>query len=340
MRAVGYQTPGPIDGSDSLVDIELPDPVPGDRDLLVEVRAVSVNPVDAKVRNSGAPKAGQWRVLGWDAAGVVKAVGSAVTRFAVGDEVFYAGSIMRPGANSELHVVDERIVGRKPASLDWAAAALPLTSIAAWEMLFDRLDVKRAVPGAAPAILIIGAAGGVGSMAVQLARRLTDLTVIGTASRPDSTAWVRDMGAHHVLDHSQPLAPQIKDLNIGAPAFVFSVTQSEQHLADVVKLIAPQGRYGLIDDPKALDVSLLKGKSLSLHWEGMFVRSTFQTADMAAQGDLLDQVAAMVDAGDLASTAAERLSPINAENLKRAHALVEGGRMRGKVVVEGWPAQR
>jgi NADPH:quinone reductase len=338
MRAVGYQTPGPLDRPDALVDIDLPAPTPGDRDLLVEVRAVSVNPVDVKVRRGAAPKPGEWKVLGWDAAGIVKAVGAQASRFRVGDAIFYAGSIMRPGANSQLHLVDERIVGRKPERLDWAdAAALPLTAITAWEMLFDRLEVDRPVPGGAPAVLIVGAAGGVGSMAVQLARQLTDLTVIGTASRPETAQWVRDKGAHHVLDHSRPLAPQMAGLGLGAPAFVFSTTHSEAHLPDVVQLIAPQGRYGLIDDPKSLDVARLKAKSLSLHWEGMFVRSTFQTPDMGKQGDLLDRVSALVDAGKLISTAATRLAPIGAETLRQAHALVESGSAIGKVVVEGWP---
>jgi NADPH:quinone reductase len=338
MRAVGYRTAGPLDRADALVDIELPDPVPKARDLLVEVRAVSVNPVDTKVRRGAAPKPGEWKVLGWDAAGIVKAVGSEASRFRVGDAVYYAGSIMRPGTNSQLHLVDERIVGRKPEPLDWAeAAALPLTTITAWEMLFDRLEVQRPISGGAGAILIIGAGGGVGSVAVQLARRLTDLIVIGTASRPETLRRVQALGAHHVLDHSRALAPQVAELDLGAPAFVFSTNQSDKHLADVVELIAPQGRYGLIDDPKSLDVGRLKGKSLSLHWEGMFVRSTFRTPDMEKQGELLDRVSALIEAGQLTTTAAERLGPITAETLIKAHAMVEAGGLVGKIVVEGWP---
>lgn len=338
MRAVGYQIAGPVDSADALVDIELPQPEPGDRDLLVEIHAVAVNPVDTRMRRGAAPKAGEWKVLGWDAAGVVKAIGPGVSRFRPGDEVYYAGAITRPGANSQLHLVDERIVGRKPASLSWAeAAALPLTTITAWEMLFDRLEICRSIAGAARAILIIGAGGGVGAMAVQLARRLTDLVVIGTASRPETAGWVRDMGAHHVLDHSQPLAPQFAELNVGPPGVVFSTNHSDKHLGDVVQLIAPQGRYGLIDDPKSLAVSRMRAKSLSLHWEGMFVRSTFSTPDMVRQGEILGQVAALVDAGHLISTAGTRLRPINADTLRHAHSLVESGRSLGKVVLEGWP---
>jgi len=337
MRAVAYQTAGPIDRADALVDVELPDPAPGDRDLLVEVRAVSVNPVDTKVRRGAKLKSGEWKVLGWDAAGVVRSVGAQTSRFKAGDEVYYAGNILRPGANSELHVVDERIVGRKPRRLDWAeAAALPLTTITAWEMLFDRLEVRRPIPGGARAILIVGAAGGVGSIAVQLARQLTDLTVIGTASRPETASWVAAKGAHHVLDHSRPMAPQVADLGLGSPSYVFSTSYSDAHLADMVQLLAPQGRYGLIDDPPSLDVGRLKVKSLSLHWEGMFVRSTFQTPDMDKQGELLDQVAALIDAGKLSSTAGRRLWPICAETLMQAHRLVESGGAVGKVVLEGW----
>ena len=200
MRAIGFQTPLPIADDNSLVDIDRPRPTPSGRDLLVEIKAISVNPADVKIRASARPEG--WRVLGWDAAGIVVEAGPEATLFKPGDEVFYAGSITRPGTYAEFHVVDERIVGRKPKTLGWAeAAALPLTAITAWETLFDRLDVKgRAVPGAAPAILIIGGAGGVGSIAIQLARKLTDLTVIATASRPETKAWATDLGAHHVVD--------------------------------------------------------------------------------------------------------------------------------------------
>lgn len=336
MKAVAYRTPGSIDRDDALLDVDLPKPSPQGRDILVEVRAVSVNPVDTKVRDSTAPAAGQeYKVLGYDAAGVVSAVGPDVTSFGIGDAVFYAGAIARPGTNAEFHLVDERIVGAKPASLDWAeAAALPLTALTAWEMLFDRLDVRRPVPGAANAILIIGGAGGVGSIATQLARKLTDLTVIATASRPETIAWSKEMGAHHVIDHSQPIAAQIAALNIGSPGFVFSTTQTDAHAAQIVELIAPQGRFGLIDD--LADANPFKSKSVSIHWELMFTRSIYGTDDMAEQGRLLNEVSRLVDAGTLRTTMTERVSPINAANLKRAHAQSESGKLRGKIVLEGF----
>ncbi|MCQ4634295.1 zinc-binding alcohol dehydrogenase family protein [Shinella sp. CPCC 100929] len=337
MRAIAYQTSQEITSETALVDIEQPVPEPKGRDLLVEIKAVSVNPVDTKVRRNAAPASGEWRVLGFDAAGIVKAVGPEVTLFKAGDAVFYAGAIDRPGTNSEFHLVDERFVGSKPASLDFAAAAaLPLTAITAWEMLFDRLKVRDAVPGAANAILIIGGAGGVGSIAVQLARTLTDLTVIATASRPETADWVRSLGAHHVVDHSKPLAAEVEALSIGAPAFIFSTTNSVDHLAEIAEAIAPQGRFGLIDDPKALDVLPLKRKSVSTHWEMMFTRSLLQTSDMIEQHELLNAVARLVDDGKIRTTLAEIVGPINAENLRKAHAMIESGRTRGKLVLDGF----
>ncbi len=337
MRAVGYQRSLPITDDAALVDIDLPRPEPKGRDLLVEIRAVSVNPVDTKVRRRAAPEEGSWKVLGWDAAGVVAAVGPEVKGFEPGDEVFYAGALERQGTNAENHLVDERIVGRKPASLGWAeAAALPLTAITAWETLFDRLDVRKPVPSAGQSILIIGGAGGVGSIAVQLVRQLTDVTVIATASRPETVEWARSLGAQHVLDHRKPLAAEVAALGIGAPTFVFSTTNTDLHLAEIVKLIAPQGRFALIDDPAALDVLPFKRKSVSTHWEFMFTRSMFATPDMDAQGKLLDEVARLVDAGTLRTTLGDHFGQINATNLKRAHALLESGTARGKIVHEGF----
>ncbi|MCW6508452.1 zinc-binding alcohol dehydrogenase family protein [Lichenifustis flavocetrariae] len=335
MRAVGYQTSRPIADPASLIDIELPKPSPNGRDLLVAIHAVSVNPVDTKVRKRAQPEAGQWKVLGWDAAGIVEAVGPEVKLFRPGDAVFYAGAIGRQGTNAEFHLVDERIVGHKPATSSFAqAAALPLTAITAWETLFDRLAVRRPVPGAAPVLLIIGGAGGVGSIATQFARQLTDLTVVVTASRPETQEWCRSLGAHHVVDHSKSLSQQITALGIGQPSFVFSTTNTDAHLTEIAALITPQGRFALIDDPAALDVSVLKPKSISLHWESMFTRSTFQTVDMTAQGDLLNEVARLVDAGTLKTTFAESFGPVSAANLKRAHALIESGRAKGKIVLE------
>lgn len=337
MKAIAYRQAGSIERPDALIDIDLPTPVPMGRDLLVEVAAISVNPADTKVRANSAPASSEVKVLGWDAVGRVVDVGGEVTGFKTGDEVWYAGSIARPGANSQFHVVDERLVGHKPKSLsNPEAAALPLTAITAWEMLFDRLDVRRSVPGAANAILIVGGAGGVGSIAIQLARALTDLTVIATASRPETLAWARELGAHHVIDHSRPLADEVAALGLGAPAFVFSTTQTHQHLGEIAKLIAPQGRFGLIDDPDSLDITGFKRKAVSVHWELMFTRSLFETPDMGEQGKLLDEVAHLIDAGKLRTTVTEVLRPINASNLRAAHAIIESGKARGKIVLEGF----
>lgn len=337
MKAIAYQTAGSLDRADALMDVELDTPAASGRDLLVKVKAVSVNPVDTKVRRRASAEDDQWKVLGWDAAGEVVAIGEGVQDFVVGDQVYYAGALDRQGANSEFHLVDERIVGRKPSTLSYAqAAALPLTAITAWEMLFDRLKVSTPVPGAARCALIIGGAGGVGSIAIQLLRAMTDLTVIATASRPETQAWVKELGAHHVIDHSHPIAPQVAELDIGQPAFVFSTTETQLHVADIADLLAPQGRVGLIDDPAVMDIMPFKRKSASVHWEFMFTRSMNETADMDEQGKLLNEVAAMVDAGKIRTTLTEVIRPINAENLKAAHAVLESGKARGKLVLEGF----
>ncbi|MEG0223188.1 MAG: zinc-binding alcohol dehydrogenase family protein [Comamonas sp.] len=338
MKAIGYRTPQAITAPDALLDITLPDPVATGRDLLVEVKAVSVNPVDTKVRNSAAPEQGQeYKVLGWDASGIVRAVGPQVTLFQPGDRVWYAGSIARPGSNSELQLVDERIVGHAPKSLDFAqAAALPLTTITAWEMLFDRLGVAPGKQPGGKTLLVIGAAGGVGSILTQLAARLTNLTVIGTASRPETQAWVKELGAHHVIDHSRPIAEELRRAGFASVDYIVSLTQTEAHFAQIVEAIAPQGKFGLIDDPKSLDITAFKRKSVSVHWELMFTRALFGTADMIGQHRLLEEVAALVDSGLIRSTLAERFGSINAHNLQRAHALLESGQARGKVVLENW----
>ncbi|EZP72146.1 zinc-binding alcohol dehydrogenase family protein (plasmid) [Novosphingobium resinovorum] len=338
MRAIAYHQAGVLDRPDALVDVELPRPVAAGRDLLVAVQAVSVNPVDTKVRAGAPPFEGRAeRILGWDAAGIVEAVGPDVTRFKVGDPVFYAGNIARDGSNAQYQLVDERIVGRAPSTLSVAeAAALPLTAITAWEALFDRLRVQDKV-GQEPAnLLIIGGAGGVGSVAIQIARAGTDLTVIATASRPETQDWVRGLGAHHVIDHSQPMAPQIAALGLDAPAFVFSTTHTDHHLADIAELIAPQGRFALIDDPASLDIIAFKRKAVSVHWELMFTRSLFDTPDVAEQGRLLDEVAKLVDQGAIRTTLTQTLSPINAANLIAAHRQIESATTRGKIVLEGW----
>jgi zinc-binding alcohol dehydrogenase family protein len=281
-----------------------------------------------------APKDGEpAKILGYDATGVVAATGPDVSLFKPGDEVWYAGSIIRPGTNSEYHLVDERIVGAKPKSLDFAAAAaLPLTSITAWEMLFDRFAVGRG-GGEGKSLLIVGGGGGVGSIAIQLARTLTKLTVIATASRPETQSWCKELGAHHVIDHSKPMAEQLKSAGRRYVDYIFGVTHTDQHFDAIADAIAPQGKFGLIDDPKPFEFSKLKGKSASLHWESMFVRSSFQTPDMVEQHNLLSEVARMVDAGSIRTTVQENLGPINAANLRRAHAMIESGRTRGKIVL-------
>ena len=334
MRAVVFEKPLPVDDPACLLDVEVPTPEAAGRDLLVLVKAIAVNPVDFKVRRS---RIGEPRILGFDAAGVVVAVGSEARHFAPGEEVWYAGAINRPGTNSEFHLVDERIVGHKPKSIDFpASAALPLTSLTAWEAMFERLDVRRPVPGAANTILVIGGAGGVGSVAIQLARRLTDLTVIATASRPETIAWCLDLGAHHVVDHTGDLVKQVEALGVGAPAFVFSTTHGDQHFDAVTDIIAPQGRIAVIDTLAGVDMNKLMRKSVSVHWELMFTRAIFQTADMEKQHATLDELSRLVDAGIVRTTLTENFGTINAANLKRAHALLEGGRVRGKIVLEGW----
>lgn len=335
MRAIGYFKNGSIAEPKALEEVEVPEPKAEGHDIVVEVKAVSVNPVDYKVRRSRAPTGSAPVVLGYDASGIVLQVGpQAQSLFKVGDEIFCAGAINRNGSNAERQAVDARIVGRKPKSLDWSeAAALPLTAITAWEMLFDRLGVARPVPGAAKAILIIGGAGGVGSIAIQLTRKLTDLTVIATASRPETVAWCKQMGAHHVIDHSQPLAPQIAALGIGAPGFVFCTSNAGPYAADIATLIAPQGRLGLIAD--SMDMTPFKTKSVSIHWEFMFTRPVEQTADIAEQGKLLNEVARLVDAGTLRTTLTKRMGKLTAANLIAAHTLLEEGRMIGKLALEG-----
>lgn len=334
MKAIGFDRPLPVTEAACLQDIEMAEPVVRARDVLVAVRALSVNPADVKVRASHTPAAGAYRILGWDGAGVVVQTGRDARQFQVGDEVYFAGAIQRQGTYAERVAVDERIVAKKPRSLSFAeAAALPLTTITAWETLFDRLDVQKPVPGAARALLIIGGAGGVGSMAIQLAKRFTDLTVIASASRPDSQAWCRAMGADAVINHQEDMAAQIAALNIGAPAYVFSTNHTAQHLPQIVQLIAPQGRIALIDDPEHLNANPLKSKSLSLHWEFMFTRPMLETADIAEQGRLLAQVAEHIDAGHIRTTLTQTLHGINAQNLRQAHALVESGHMIGKIVV-------
>ena len=339
MRAIGYRKASPE--LDHLEAFDIPKPSPEGRDLLVEVRAVSVNPVDYKVASGGGPggaasDADAIKVVGYDAAGVVVETGQEEGLFKPGDEVFYAGSVGRQGANMEFHLVDERIVGRKPRTLDFAAAAaLPLTSITAWEAMFDRLDVAKPVPGAARAILILGGAGGVGSIAIQLARQLTDLTIVATASRPETVQWAKDMGADHVVDHRKPLTPQIAALGMGSPAFIFATSPIGGVIADLTELIAPQGRIALIN-AEAADLFVFRPKSVSIHFELMFTRPLLKTADIEAQHRLLNEVADLVDSGRVRSTMRENYGRIDAANLMRAMAFLKSGRAIGKVVLAGF----
>lgn len=329
MRVIGSHGPLPIDDPASLVDLELPDPTPGERDLLVRIEAVSVNPVDTKRRKSVRPEGGDAAVFGYDASGVVEAVGSAVTLFAPGDEVFYAGSSIRPGTNAELHLVDERLVGRKPRTLDHAeAAALPLTALTAWESLFEKLHLTAETEGD---LLVVAGAGGVGSIAIQMAAKLTRLRVIATASRPETIDWVRELGAHEVVDHSGDVAAQLAELSPGGVRYVLS-PHTPGRLPLYAEIMAPRGELVVIDEVTD-DVSVFKPKSISLHWELMFTRSMFETEDMPRQGEILGRVSELVDAGELRTTLTESLSGLTAVNLREAHRRLESGRTIGKVVV-------
>lgn len=336
MKAIVAFNALPISNPAALQPIELDTPTVTGHDLLVKIEAISVNPVDSKVRQNLPAQPSQPRILGWDAAGVVQAVGDQVTLFRPGDRVWYAGDIQRPGSNAELQLIDERITGHMPKSLSFAeAAALPLTTITAWELLFDRLALRQGAHQG-ETLLIVGAAGGVGSVLIQLARQLTGLTVIASASRPQSQEWVRSLGAQVVIDHSRPLSEALQDAGLAEVNYVISLNHTDQHFDEIVKALKPQGKLALIDDPDLIDVRQLKRKSLSLHWEFMFTRPMFNTADIQAQHRLLEEVAALIDAGKLRTTLNEELGVINAANLRHAHALIEDGKSIGKVVLAGF----
>lgn len=336
MKAIAYRKSLPIDNAHALEDIELPQPKPEAHDVLVRVKAIAVNPVDVKVRANMPPAEGDARVLGWDAVGIVEGLGSTASKFKIGDRVYYAGALNRPGANSELHVVDERIAALAPKTLsDSQAAALPLTTITAYELLFDRLRVAKD-GGAGQTLMIVGASGGVGSILIQLARQLTQLRIVATASREETKQWCLDLGAHVVIDHAKPLSAELKKAGIDAVDYVAGLTQTPQHFAEIVESLKPQGHLALIDDMDALDVMKLKQKSIALHWEFMYTRSMFNTPDMAEQGKLLAEVAALVDAGSIKTTATGNFGNINAANLREAHKLIESGKAKGKIVLEGF----
>lgn len=327
MKAIGYYA----GNQHTLIDMELSKPRATGRDILVAIKAIAVNPVDVKVKNNVQPEAGEAKVLGWDAAGVVVEAGPEVTLFKPGDEVWYAGDLTRPGTNSEFHLVDERLVAKKPRSLSFEeAAALPLTSITAWELLFDRLNISPTEKGT---LLITGAAGGVGSILVQLARQLTQLTIIGTGSRPDSVKWILNNGAHHVIDHTKNMKNQLDAIKCSEIDYVISLTHSDQHAPQLIEVLKPQGKFALIDDPVQLDIKLFKLKSISVHWEMMYTRSMFQTPDMIKQHEILAEIAKMVDEEQIKTTVGDCLGAINAANLTKAHALIESGSARGKIVL-------
>ncbi len=342
MKAVGYIKSLPIEDTQSLTDIDLPLPVASGRDLLVKINAIAVNPVDYKIRQRAPSDNGSYKVIGWDAVGEVVATGEAVTNFKPGDMVYYAGDLNRQGSNAEYQLVDERLVGSKPKSLsDAEAAALPLTAITAWELLFEHLAIKQQSPDSTErsdeVILVIGAAGGVGSILIQIAKAITGATIIATASREGSQAWVKKVGADHVVDHTKPLQPQIEALNIGQVSHVASLNSTDSYFEAYTELLLPFGKIAMIDDPaKPLDVMKMKPKSLSLHIEFMYARSMFNAADMDEQGRLLNRVSDLIDQGYIQTTIGKNLSTINAANLKTAHAELESGKSIGKIVLEGF----
>ena len=342
MKAIGYTKSLPINDPESLTDIELSQPVATGRDLLVKVKAIAVNPVDYKIRLNVASEDNNYKVIGWDAVGEVVAAGEAATQFKPGDVVYYAGDLNRQGSNAEYQLVDERLVGSKPKSLSNAeSAALPLTTITAWELLFEHLTLKQQSPDSKEksdeVILVVGAAGGVGSILIQIAKAITGATIIATASRESSQAWVKKLGADHVVNHTKPLLPQIEDLGIGQVTHIASLNGTGSYFDSYPELLAPFGKIAMIDDPgQPLDVMKLKLKSQSLHIEFMFARSMFNAADMDEQGRLLNRVSDLVDQGYIQTTSGKNLGTINAENLKTAHEELESGKAIGKIVLEGF----
>lgn len=336
MKAIIYHESHPIDHPEALIDTELPKPEAGPLDVIVEIEAISVNPVDTKIRRWVQPQG--HRVLGWDAVGTVIAKGAHVTKFNEGDRVWYAGELDKPGTNSQQHKVDSRIISHAPRTLNSAqAAAMPLTTITAWELLFEKLKIPQKPHTTDAVVLVSGAAGGVGSILLQLAAKLTDATIIATAGSTTSTQWVTQMGADHVINYRTPLEPQIKALGFEHVTHVISLTHTADYLAQFAEIIKPFGHLALIDDPDNLEVKTLKRRSISLHWEFMFTRSMYQTEDIGQQGQLLQTVADLMDNGTLQTTLQQTLSPINANTLKQAHRLIEQSAVRGKLAIVGFP---
>lgn len=348
IKAIGYKDNLDIDNEQALQNITLDKPTASGHNILVEVKAISVNPVDYKIRQSRPAPDGEYAVIGWDAAGIVTAVGDEVSLFSVGDKVYYAGDLTRSGSNAEYQLVDERIVGHMPSSLSFAeAAALPLTTITAWEMLFDRLQVpvsdsladehSRNEKTDDISVLVVGAAGGVGSILTQLLKTRTSAAIIGTASRDESVQWLKDLGADYVINHRNPLFNELQQTGISEVDYVISLNNTDEHYEEIIKCLKPQGKLGVIDDPKSLDATSLKTKSLSLHWEFMFARSMFHTPDMIEQHHLLNDVAKLIDAGNIKTTVAHNLGTITAEHVRNAHQMLENQQAHGKIVLEGWP---
>lgn len=342
MKAIAYSRSLPISDPEALVDIQVPQPFASGQDLLIKVNAIAVNPVDYKIRQRVAPEQGEFKIIGWDAVGEVIAVGEQVKGFRSGDLVYYSGDLSRQGSNAEYQLVDERLVGHQPKKISSSdAAALPLTAITAWELLFEHLGIEQHTPGGCEKsdeiVLVIGAAGGVGSILIQLLKAMSGATVIATASRESSRQWVEQLGADHVIDHSQPLLPQIEALGIQQVSHIASLNSTETYFEAYPELLKPFGKIAMIDDPAgSLDVMKLKPKSQSLHIEFMFARSMFQTADMKEQGVLLNRVSELIDQGYIRTTVGRNLGAINAENLRQAHALLESGRSIGKIVLQGF----
>jgi NADPH:quinone reductase len=337
MKAVGLTRYLPIDNAQALLDVELPQPVARGHDVLVRVEAVSMNPVDAKQRAPKDKIEATPRVLGYDAAGVVEAVGDAVTLFKPGDAVYYAGDVTRSGTNTQLHLVDERIVGPKPRTLDFAhAAAVPLTALTAWELLFERFGFDADGASRGRSLLIVAGAGGLGSIAIQLAKR-AQLQVIATASRPETIAWCKQMGADHVIDHRQPLRPQLEAIGFKYVDAIGSFSGPEAYWPQYCDIIAPQGRIGILTSLSGpLELEPLKNKCVSVHWEFMFARAMYTTPDIIRQHEILARVAELFDRGELKSTLTQTLNPINAANLREAHKQMESGTTIGKVALTGW----
>jgi len=341
MKAIGFYRYLPVEDPASLVALEVPTPEPGGRDLLVRVKAVSVNPVDTKVRARQEGVLTDPRIAGWDAAGVVEAAGSHVSLFHEGDEVFYAGDISRPGCDSQYHLVDERIVGRKPSSLSFEqAAAMPLTTITAWEALFDRLGVERSTSAddTRRSVLIIGGAGGVGSIAVQLAKKKAGLDVIATASRGESAAWCRKLGADEIINHHEAFGEEFRRIGADEVDYILCFNSTEMHIQNMADVIKPQGKVCTIVETKnsqPVNINVFQAKSVAFMWELMFTRPLFQTPDMQAQHDLLNEASRMLDEGLLQTTMTENYGPLTAENLRQAHGKIESGSMIGKLVLSG-----